>query len=93
MGSLAAALSLSEGHISHLFTYRLHQSFPDYINALRTNEAIRLLRNPKISISDVCTSCGFNSIRTFNRAFLKQYGISPSQYRKDTAPSLPRTIA
>ena len=93
VGSLAAALSLSEGHISHLFTYRLHQSFPDYINALRTNEAIRLLRNPKISISDICTSCGFNSIRTFNRAFLKQYGISPSQYRKDNAPVLPRTTA
>ena len=84
---VAAALSLSEGHISHLFTNRLHQSFPDYINALRTNEATWRMQDPNVSLSDISTACGFNSIRTFNRAFLKQFGTTPRQYRKLVMPS------
>ena len=81
--SIAKELSLSEGHISHLFTNRLHQSFPDYINALRINEATRLMRDAEHTMTDICEACGFNSIRTFNRAFLKHFGISPRQYRKE----------
>ena len=40
---VASELSLSEGYISHLFAYRIHQSFPDYVNALRLNEAVHLM--------------------------------------------------
>jgi len=79
----ASELSLSEGYISHLFAYRIHQSFPDYVNALRLNEAIHLMRQEGRSLSDISASCGFSSIRTFNRSFLKKYGITPSQYRKN----------
>ena len=91
--SVASELSLSEGHISHLFTYRIRQSFPDYVNALRLNEAVHLMQQEDKSLSDICARCGFNSIRTFNRAFLKQYGISPSQYRKNQDQILAKPIA
>ena len=80
--SLASALSLSEGYISHLFSNRLHQSFPDYINALRVNEATRMMTDMEISLSDISIACGFNTTRTFNRVFLKQFGVSPREYRK-----------
>ena len=80
---VASELSLSEGYISHLFAYRIHQSFPDYVNALRLNEAIHLMQQGGRTLSDISASCGFSSIRTFNRSFLKKYGITPSQYRKN----------
>ena len=73
---------MSDGYISHLFAYRIHQSFPDYVNALRLNEAIHLMHHAGRTLSDISATCGFSSIRTFNRAFLKKYGITPSQYRK-----------
>ena len=92
VSTLAAALSLSEGYISHLFSNRLHQSFPDYINALRANEATRMMKNLDISLSDVSTACGFSTTRTFNRAFLKQFGVSPRDYRKRIASTRSVTL-
>jgi len=34
------------------------------------------------TVTEVAGMSGFLTIRTFNRAFLKKYGISPSAYRK-----------
>ena len=81
--SVAEELALSEGYISRLFANRIHQSFPDYVNALRLNEAVHLMDRENKTLSDISASCGFNSIRTFNRAFLRKYGICPGQYRKE----------
>ena len=80
--SVAECLSVSKSCISHIFGNRIGMNFCDYINAMRLQEAERLLRNRNFSITEVSNRCGFATIRTFNRAFLKKYGISPSVYRK-----------
>jgi AraC-like DNA-binding protein len=38
--------------------------------------------NSDASITEICEQVGFNTLRTFNRAFIKQMGVSPSEYRK-----------
>lgn len=74
-------LHLSRYYISHLFSHRLNIRFNDYVNSLRISEACRLLRKTDMSITDICARVGFNTLRTFNRSFMKQMRLSPSEYR------------
>ena len=78
---LCRALDISQSHVSHIFSQRLKISFPDYMNALRLNRAVPLLRDPGISITQIVDRAGFPTIRTFNRVFRRQFGCSPTEYR------------
>lgn len=79
---LCRALHISQSHVSHIFTKRLKTSFPDYMNSLRLNKAVPLLREPGLNMTQVAGRAGFPTIRTFNRVFQKKYGCTPSEYRK-----------
>lgn len=85
---VAQALSLNKFYLSHLFTEKLGVHFNDYINDLRISEACRLLLNTTESITQIGESVGFAAIRTFNRAFYKKMGSSPSEYRKRKGDSI-----
>lgn len=75
-------LHLNRYYISHLISGKLGLRFNDYVNSLRISEACRRLIYTDESITDISTRVGFNTLRTFNRAFVKQMGMTPSEYRK-----------
>lgn len=75
-------LHLNKYYISHLFSERLGLRFNDYVNSLRVSEACRYLLNSTHSITEISDIVGFNTMRTFNRAFLRQIGVTPSEYRR-----------
>ena len=79
---LEEELHISKYYISHLFSDRLCIRFNDYVNSLRVSDACRLLRQTDASITEISERVGFGTLRTFNRAFAKQTGMSPSQYRR-----------
>ncbi len=83
LSMLEKKLHLNKYYISHLFSGKLGLRFNDYINSLRVSEACRRLLNTGDSITEISDRVGFNTLRTFNRAFVKQIGISPSEYRKN----------
>lgn len=88
LATLEEQLHLNKYYISHLFSGKLGLRFNDYINSLRITEACRLLLNTEESVTSICHRVGFNTLRTFNRAFMKQIKRSPSEYRKqDRLPS------
>ncbi|MGM9641922.1 MAG: helix-turn-helix domain-containing protein [Eubacteriales bacterium] len=78
-------LHLSKYYISHLFSGKLGIRFNDYINSLRISHACRLLRREDMQITEVAEAVGFSTLRTFNRAFSKFRGMTPSEYRRDGA--------
>ena len=82
IADIAAALHISKSAVSHLFSGRLGTSFSEHIHALRLNDAVRLLRTGQYSVTEIARIAGFPTIRTFNRVFREQYGMSPSDYRK-----------
>ena len=75
-------LHLNKYYISHLFSNRLGLRFTDYVNSLRVSEACRFLLNSTHSITEISDLVGFNTLRTFNRAFIRQMHMTPSEYRR-----------
>lgn len=49
----------------------------EYLNQIRINKAVELLRNTELSVKEVCFECGFKSSQYFSRIFKKQMKVSP----------------
>lgn len=81
--TISQELHISKYYISHLFSEKLHIGFQEYIAMLRISEACRLLTNEQKSITEIAYLVGFNSTRSFNRAFLKHTKQTPRQYRQN----------
>lgn len=82
ISSVAEELHLSKSSVSHIFSKKFSMNFCSYINSLRLAEAVKLMKNKYYSMTEISDMCGFPTIRTFNRAFQKKYGCSPSEYRQ-----------
>ncbi len=82
LGLLEKELHLSRYYISHVMSNKLHIGFCDYVNSLRVSSACKYLIKSELTVTEISQIVGFNTLRTFNRAFIKQMGISPSEYRK-----------
>jgi AraC-like DNA-binding protein len=55
-----------------------------YITAIQMRRASNLLkRHPDMLITEVSAQCGFEDTSSFNRAFKRAFGVSPSQFRSN----------
>ncbi|MDO3388711.1 helix-turn-helix domain-containing protein [Gilvimarinus sp. SDUM040013] len=80
---LAEILGVSTHQLSSLLNDYLQQSFYDYINRMRLDEALRLLRlEPAMPIVELAYEAGFNNKNTFYRLFKERTGLTPTQFRK-----------
>jgi AraC-like DNA-binding protein len=79
LDSVANELHISKYHISHLFSYRIKVSFCDFLGRLRVNDVCKRLRLGE-DVTTAALAAGFNSIRSFNRMFMKIVGVTPTQY-------------
>jgi len=78
--SVSRALGISISHLSHFFSDKLHINFRQFINAIRIEKACLLMRDPNLTLTEICGQCGYTSIRTFRRAFQSERGCLPSDY-------------
>lgn len=81
LDKVAEALHISKYYISHLLNGKLHMRFNTYLNAIRISEAMVLMADHTHSITDIAMQTGFDSLRTFDRAFCAQMGMSPRAWR------------
>ncbi|MDG1752471.1 MAG: helix-turn-helix transcriptional regulator [Thalassotalea sp.] len=79
---LSDAISVSENHISETFSQFLHTNFFQYINNFRIEYAMTQLVSTNKTMMEIAYDAGFNSKSTFNSAFKKVAGITPTVYRK-----------
>ncbi len=74
---VAAVTGLSPYYFSKLFNEYTHTTFPEYLASIRVKNAISLLADDKLSITDCAFAAGFQSTTTFNKLFLEHTGCSP----------------
>ena len=79
---IAKALDVNYVYLSRVYSKNTSIRFNDLINSFRLTKSINLLKDSKLTISEVSYLCGFGSIRNFNRIFLKEMKCTPKEYRK-----------
>jgi len=85
LDKIADELNLSKSHLSRIINNELKIGFPDYLNKLRVEEAKIYLNHPDFlnyTLVAIGLESGFNSKSTFNNAFKKITGVTPSEYKK-----------
>lgn len=71
--------------LSVLINHQLGQHFYDFVNTYRIENAMEILKDPsktKVTILEILYEVGFNSKSSFNTAFKKHTGNTPTAYRK-----------
>jgi len=79
---LSTAIAIRENKISETFSRYFSKNFYDYVNGYRIQKACLLLKDSDLNILTIGMEVGFNSRSTFNSAFKRLTGQTPSQYRK-----------
>jgi len=82
---LSDGMEVPTRELSLLINHKLAQHFFDFINSYRIESAMEILDDAaksKITILEILYSVGFNSKSSFNTAFKKHTGITPTEYRK-----------
>ena len=83
LSDISALEGVSDTYLSHFFTENFHMTFQEYMMKLRCEKARSLLLTTDLSLFDISYSCGFSDPKYFNKGFIKQFGLSPKQYRSD----------
>jgi AraC-like DNA-binding protein len=81
LNKLSESISETENHISETLSQYLHTKFFQFVNSFRVEEAKKALQDSDKLITSIAFEVGFNSKSTFNTAFKKIVGYSPSAYR------------
>ena len=84
--TLANEAALSDFHFHRIFKALKGEAIGGYITRLRLEATGRLLRYTALTIEEIAFNIGYETPASLSKAFKKQYGISPTEYRtnKDT---------
>lgn len=80
---LAHGVGISRYRLSHVFSEKIGQSFPNYLASIRLAYARTMLLETERSVTEIGEEAGFESQRTFYRMFRQHYGMSPLEYRRN----------
>ena len=76
-------ISIPARYLSQVINTSLNQNFYDFVNSFRIEESKYFFRNnSNDTVLEVLYEVGFNSKSSFNRAFKKYTGVTPSEFRK-----------
>lgn len=79
--SIAEYVGVSKATLYRKFKEIIDKTPSEFVRGIRLKYAAKLLRTTKLTVSEIMFKCGFSNKSYFNREFLKQYGVSPKDYR------------
>ncbi|MBQ6383939.1 MAG: helix-turn-helix transcriptional regulator [Clostridia bacterium] len=77
---MAENLGYTYHYTSHLFQKYMPAGFSEILSGHRLDEAVSLMRKGRLTMSEVAEQSGFSTVRNFNYAFKKRFGMSPSAF-------------
>jgi AraC-like DNA-binding protein len=81
----ARLANMSQAAFMKLFKQVAGMTFVSYLIRLRLTRALPLLRDTNLSIAEVSHQVGFSDQSYFDRRFKRQFGVTPVQYRRQSA--------
>jgi transcriptional regulator GlxA family with amidase domain len=81
---LARVAAMSPRNLTRLFRDATGITIKTYCGRVKIQIAQDLLRNPRLTLESVASSCGFKDPRQFRRLWKQSLGGNPSQWRHDT---------
>lgn len=82
LGAVASHIHMNTSAFCKFFKNRTGKTFSHILNEIRIGHACKLFIEEGLSVSQVCYSCGYNSLSYFNRKFKAITKYSPMEYRK-----------
>jgi AraC-like DNA-binding protein len=85
LSDLSEHLSISSKHLSQVINQSFNKNFFDFINSFRIKEFQHILKESgdhKMTVLEAMYQAGFNSKSSFNTAFKKDTGQTPTEYRR-----------
>ena len=83
LNKISDEFHISETYFSHMFKEKTGTNFSTYLENVRMQEAMRLLRESDKNLSELYLLVGYNNVTTFRRAFKKTFGVTPSSIREN----------
>ncbi|WHZ22863.1 MAG: Transcriptional regulator, AraC family [Nitrospira sp.] len=81
IASLAAEVGISRSVLAERFQRYLEDTPIGYLTRLRLHLAARLLTSTSKSVAEIAGDIGYESEPSFNRAFKREFGLPPAQFR------------
>lgn len=83
ISSIARAVSISEGHLSHVFKKETGHTTLGYLTLYRIHIARRLLADRHYKVYEVAGLVGYRDVAYFGSTFKRLTGLSPSAYQQE----------
>lgn len=84
LDDISDAFHISTYYLSHIFKEVTGYSVKNYRLLCRLASARELLVLSEYTIKEICAMTGFPDMSNFSRRFKYEYGITPTEYRKNT---------
>lgn len=82
LNKISDEFHISESYFSHMFKEKTGTNFSTYLENVRMQEAMRLIKESDKNLSELYLLVGYNNATTFRRAFKKTFGVTPSSIRE-----------
>lgn len=83
VNEIAETFHLSPAYLSSCYSTLRGQTIIKFIGQSRLSAAQKYLEQSKLTISEICEKVGYSSERYFYSCFKNEFGITPSEYRKN----------
>ena len=80
LGTLGEHFGYNPSYLSRYFRDTFGISFGKYLTTLRLREAVLLLRQGDLTVTECALESGFGSIRSFYRCFYEEFKCTPKEY-------------
>ncbi|MBL4635133.1 MAG: helix-turn-helix transcriptional regulator [Kofleriaceae bacterium] len=91
LDKLAGVAGMSRAAFAAVFHEKLGMTPMRYVHQCRMRQAAQLLCNPALSLSEVGGKVGYADPTSFSRAFRREFGKSPREFRRaETSEPLPK---
>lgn len=84
LSELSHVSGWSSRQLQRLFLKHTGQSYGAYLQSLRIRKSCELLRGSSQKIAIIAELVGYASIDSFNSTFIKNVGLTPTEYRKSS---------